>query len=234
MRQVVSVIVPVLNEGGVIGVLLEALQPLRAAGNELIVVDGGSRDDTCRRCHGLVDRLLESAPGRAVQMNAGAAVTRGDWLWFVHADSRLQASVLDYAQAVVDSPQPWGRFDVSLDGEEPVLRLVETGMNWRSRLTGIATGDQGIFVRRDLFRQVGGYPTLPLMEDIALSSSLREIARPATPRLRLGTSARRWQRHGVCRTIFLMWRLRLAFFFGADPADLARDYRACNSPTPES
>lgn len=234
MRQTVSVIVPALNEGGVIASLLEALQPLRAAGHELIVVDGGSRDDTCQRCNGLVDRLLESTPGRAAQMNAGAELARGDWLWFVHADSRLQGLPQTYAQAILDSPRPWGRFDVSLDGAERILRLVETGMNWRSRLTGIATGDQGIFVQRALFRQVGGFPALPLMEDIVLSRSLRRLARPATLRLRLGTSARRWQRHGVWRTIFLMWRLRLAFFLGADPADLARVYRACASPTPES
>lgn len=234
MRQTVSVIVPALNEGAVIARLLEALQPLRAVGHELIVVDGGSGDDTCRRCDGRVDRLVETAPGRARQMNAGAEIARGEWLWFVHADSRLQAPPQTYARAIVDSPRPWGRFDVSLDGAEPVLRLVETGMNWRSRLTGIATGDQGIFVRRALFRQAGGYPSLPLMEDIVLSRSLRRLARPATLRLRMGTSARRWQRHGVWRTIFLMWRLRLAFFLGADPADLARVYRACASPTPES
>lgn len=232
--QTLSIIVPALNEGAVIEDLLEALQPLRAMGHQLILVDGGSEDDTCERSNRLVDRLQKSAPGRAIQMNAGAELACGDWLWFVHADSLLRAPAQVYAQAIESSSWPWGRFDISLDGPELSLRLVETGMNWRSRLTGIATGDQGIFVRRELFWQVGGYEDLPLMEDIALSCSLRRVARPATPSLRLGTSARRWQRHGVWRTIFLMWRLRLAFFLGADPADLARAYRACASPTPES
>lgn len=230
----ISVIVPTLNEGAVIDGLLGDLQSLRAAGHEVIVVDGGSDDDTCDRAAGSVDRLIRSGRGRARQMNRGSAVARGDWLWFLHADSRLLSPSVAYVRQITASGRPWGRFDVSLDGGETLLRLVEGGMNWRSRLTGIATGDQGIFVRRTLFEQVGGFPALPLMEDIALSHVLCQRARPAALRLRLGTSARRWQRHGIWRTILLMWGLRLAFFFGSDPAKLARWYRSCASPTPES
>ncbi|RMG35244.1 MAG: glycosyltransferase [Gammaproteobacteria bacterium] len=227
----VSVVIPTLDEGETIEELLLALAPVRATGHELILVDGGSSDDTCERAIDHVDRLLRVEPGRAHQMNRGAAVATGDWLWFVHADSRMPAGAQAYLKAIVASRRDWGRFDVRLDAPDPVFRAIETGMNWRSRLSGIATGDQGIFVRRSVFESIRGFPEIPLMEDIALSRRLRRRERPACPRLRLVTAGRRWQRHGVVRTVLLMWGLRLAYFLGADPAWLARHYRPCASPT---
>ena len=227
----VSIVVPTLDEGAAIDALLDALAPARDAGHEVILVDGGSSDDTVQRASGRVDRLLQAPRGRASQMNRGAAAAGGDWLWFLHADSGLPNGAMPCLEAIAASRRDWGRFDVRLDAERPVFRIIERGMNWRSRLTGIATGDQGLFVRRALFEQVGGFPEIPLMEDIALSRRLRRYQAPECLRLRLITSARRWQRHGVLRTVLLMWGLRLAYFLGADPAWLARRYRPCASPT---
>jgi rSAM/selenodomain-associated transferase 2 len=226
-----SIVVPVRDEGAVIERLLAALQPARAAGHELIVVDGESTDDTRERAVLHCDRLLVSPPGRARQMNAGARVAGGDWLWFVHADSGFPEGVMAALSRLSACKAGWGRFDVRLDDPAPVFRVIETAMNWRSRLTGMATGDQGIFVRRALFEQVGGFPEIPLMEDLALSKRLRRSGRPACLRPPLHTSARRWRRYGVARTVLLMWRLRLAWFLGADPAVLARRYASCSSPT---
>jgi rSAM/selenodomain-associated transferase 2 len=229
-----SIVVPTLNEGALIAGLLRRLQPLRERSCELIVVDGGSDDDTCELAAPLADRVMASETGRAHQMNCGAAAASGDWLWFLHVDSGLHEEPLRYLQAIVESPAEWGRFDVRLDADAPIFRLIETLMNLRSRLSGIATGDQGIFVRRELFERVGGFPGIPLMEDIELSRQLRRYRRPSGLRLRLIASARRWQRHGVLRTTLLMWRLRLAYFLGAEPAGLAKAYRQCASPTHES
>ncbi len=234
MSKTLSVIVPTLNEGGVIGDLLQTLQSLRSLDCELIVADGGSIDSTCEQAAPLVDGLVVAAAGRALQMNAGAARAQGEWLWFVHADTRLCGDAGAYLALIEQSARDWGRFDVRLDADGPVLRLVGAMMNWRSRLTGIATGDQGLFVRRRLFESMGGFAPIPLMEDIDLSRRLRRRQWPACPGRVLGTSARRWQRHGVLRTIALMWRLRLAYFLGADPARLAGTYRQCSTPTHES
>ncbi len=227
----VSIVVPTLDERAAIDALLDALEPARVAGHEVILVDGGSGDDTTQRARGRVDRLLQAPRGRASQMNRGAAAAGGDWLWFLHADSGLPNGVLPCLEAIAASRRDWGRFDVRLDDDRPGFRIIERGMNWRSRLTGIATGDQGLFVRRAMFEEVGGFPEIPLMEDIALSRRLRRYQAPECLRLRLITSARRWQRHGVLRTVLLMWGLRLAYFLGADPAWLARRYRPCASPT---
>jgi rSAM/selenodomain-associated transferase 2 len=230
-----SVIVPTLNEGALIAGLLHGLQPLRRLACELIVVDGGSADNTCELARPLADRVLISAPGRAQQMNRGATAASGDWLWFVHADSGLLCAPSRYLQAIVEGPSPWGRFDVRLDAEDRIFRLIETLMNLRSCLSGIVTGDQGMFVRRDLFERCRGFADIPLMEDVELSRRLRLQLRPHCVRgLRLGASARRWKRHGVLRTVLLMWRLRLAYFLGAEPAGLAEVYRQCASPTRES
>jgi len=226
-----SIIVPALNEGEVIAGLLNTLQPLRSAGCELILVDGGSTDATRDLAVSLVDCLVFSPPGRAHQMNQGAAVARGEWLWFLHADSALLAKPRDYLAAIIASRSDWGRCDIRLDAPGWIYRMIEWMMNWRSRLTGIATGDQGLFVRRDLFSGIGGYADIPLMEDVELCRRLRRGQRPTAVRHRLQTSARRWQRFGVWRTILLMWRLRLAYFLGVDPERLARDYRQCSSPT---
>jgi rSAM/selenodomain-associated transferase 2 len=221
----ISIIMPVLNEAAALPTCLQALQPLRRQDCELIVVDGGSTDTTVTIAGPLVDRVLETPTGRAVQMNAGAQAARGDILWFLHGDSLPPPDAAASIRAVlVGSSRHWGRLDVRLSGNRLMLRIVETLMNHRSRLTGIATGDQGIFVRHHAFAQVGGYPTIPLMEDIALSRALKRLGRPVCLRQRLLTSSRRWEQRGIWKTIFLMWRLRLAYFLGTDPARLARIY----------
>lgn len=212
-----SVIVPALNEARGIRAALEALAPLRARGHEVILVDGGSSDGTVERAAGLCDLVVTAPRGRALQMNAGARAATGDLLLFLHADSRLppQADVL-----ALNAPM-WGRFDVQIGGRHPLLKVVGWAMNLRSRLTGIATGDQAIFVRRAAFP---GFPEIALMEDVAFCAVMKRRARPACLRAKVVTSGRRWESRGVLRTIFLMWRLRLMYFFGARPDDLARIY----------
>ena len=219
-----SIIIPVLNEAAVIAAQLGSLQGLRASGVELLVVDGGSTDGTPAEAEALADSLIQSPCGRAVQMNAGARASRGEVLLFLHADTTLPQSADGIVGRAVARGALWGRFDVRIDGTHLLLRIVERTMNWRSRLTGIATGDQAIFVRRDVFERIGGYPEIPLMEDIALSTRLRRIAPPARLRTPVSTSSRRWEKHGVLRTVVLMWRLRAAYFFGADPQQLAVRY----------
>lgn len=221
-----SIIMPVLDEGDAIAGALDALAELRGLGVEIIVVDGGSQDATVQRARLRADHVLVAPRGRASQMNAGAAKASGDVLLFLHADTALpreaERLVLD---GLARSRHDWGRFDVTIAGRHPMLRLIAFMMNLRSRLTGIATGDQAIFVKRDAFHAAGGFPDIPLMEDIALSKRLKRLSRPHCLRERATTSGRRWEAHGVFRTILLMWRLRLAYFFGADPAALARRYR---------
>ena len=219
-----SIIMPVLNEAPQIVERLNPLQAMRANGIELIVVDGGSADDTAALAGALADRVLVAPRGRAAQMNAGAAVSQARVLLFLHADTLLPETALPAVLSAIDGGAAWGRFDVRIDGRHPLLRIVEFMMNWRSRLTGIATGDQAIFVRREVFEQVGGYADLSLMEDIALCSALRRLSSPACLRDTVITSARRWEKHGVLRTIMLMWWLRGAFFFGVDPKHLALRY----------
>ena len=219
-----SIIIPVLNEAAGIVSQLEALQALRNAGAILILVDGGSSDNTTELAKPLVDQLIDSSRGRAVQMNTGAQASKSEVLLFLHADTRLPPAADEHIREAIASGAPWGRFDIRIDAAHPLLRIVERMMNWRSRLTGIATGDQAIFVRRDLFEETGGYPELPLMEDIVFTTRLKQIAPPACLRPRVITSGRRWEKHGAARTIFLMWRLRTEFYFGADPAKLAARY----------
>jgi len=220
MAARLSVVVPALNEAPGIAAALEALAPLRARGHEVVVVDGGSADATAALAAPLCDKVLSAPRGRALQMNAGARAARGDALVFLHADTRLpegaDAMVLRALQT-----SSWGRFDVSIDGRHPLLGLVARAMNLRSRLTGIATGDQAIFVRREAF---AGFPEIPLMEDVAFSKAMRRRGAPACLRARALTSGRRWEKHGVLRTIGLMWRLRLLYFLGVRPEDLARRY----------
>ena len=216
---------PVLDEATGIVATLQALAPLRAAGHELIVVDGGSRDATAALAAPGCDRLLAAPRGRARQMNAGAAVAQGDWLLFLHADTRLPEGATAALAAARRGGARWGRFDVRIEGASPWFPLIAALMNLRSRLTGIATGDQALFVERTLFMQLGGYAEQPLMEDIELSRRLRAVARPACLRLRVATSGRRWDRGGVWRTVWLMWCLRWRYWRGAAPEDLARAYR---------
>jgi rSAM/selenodomain-associated transferase 2 len=221
-----SIVIPALEEQGTLLAALDALAPLRAGGHEVIVVDGGSRDRTLEIARAGADLAFVAPRGRAAQMNAGAARARGDVLLFLHADSRLPERA---ASAIADAftrGAHWGRFDVTIAGRPRVLKLVAAAMNARSRVTGIATGDQGIFVERNLFVRVGGYAPIPLMEDVALSRTLKRAAgRPACLAARIVTSGRRWETNGPWRTIFTMWRLRLAYALGVDPATLARQYR---------
>jgi rSAM/selenodomain-associated transferase 2 len=217
-----SIIMPVLNEAAGIEAALRALAPDRARGIEVIVVDGGSHDGTAELDRPLADRVLSAPRGRAAQMNAGAAAAGGDALLFLHADTRLPD---DADRLVLDGllRRAWGRFDVRFDAGG-WLRLVAPMMNVRSRLTGIATGDQAMFMTRAAFDQAGGFPDIALMEDIALSARLKRLGRPLCLSARVTTSGRRWRAHGTLRTILLMWRLRLAFFLGSDPDELARQY----------
>lgn len=220
-----SIIVPTLNEAAAIESTLSALQPLRQRDHELIVADGGSADNTRELARPFADLVIEAPRGRSAQMNAGAAAARGDVLLFLHADSLLPpAADVEILQQLATTQRCWGRFDVRLSGSAVMLRLVESMMNLRSRWSGIATGDQTLFVARALFEHVGGYPEIALMEDIALSTTLRRIAAPACLRPQVITSARRWERDGVLRTILTMWRLRLAYRLGADPDRLAAHY----------
>jgi rSAM/selenodomain-associated transferase 2 len=215
-----SIVVPALNEAPRIRAALEALAPLRRRGHEVIVVDGGSSDGTAKAAGGLCDRLISTTRGRAVQMNAGAAEARGEALLFLHADTRLPAD----ADALVGealAQHLWGRFDVEIEGRHPLLRLIGCAMNLRSRITRIATGDQALFVRREAF---GGFPEIALMEDIAFSREMKRRGPPACVRTPVRTSGRRWESRGVVRTVVLMWRLRLLYFFGARPERLARLY----------
>jgi rSAM/selenodomain-associated transferase 2 len=220
----ISFIVPALDEAAALGPNLQVLQPARRRGHEIILVDGGSSDRTIEIASPLVDRVLSSGRGRALQMNTGAAVASGKVLTFVHADTRLPERAETAIETVMRAGRPWGRFDVRLSGKHPVLRVIERLMNLRSSLQGIATGDQAMFVRRDLFEGLGGFPAQPLMEDLALSKALRRHARPACLRPPAVTSSRRWEENGVLRTIVLMWWLRTRYALGTPAEHLARIY----------
>lgn len=217
-----SIIVPTLDEAECVGALLQQLQQLRTRGHEVILVDGGSRDATVTLAEPLVDKLLITPACRARQMNTGAGAANGQVLWFVHADSVIpdKADVLILKSA----GQLWGRFNIHMSGDRLLLRVVERLMNLRSRITGIATGDQGIFVSRALFKRIGGYTDLPLMEDIDLSKRLKREQRPVCLQNTLTTSSRRWEQKGVVRTILMMWYLRLAWFLGVPATRLASRY----------
>lgn len=218
--QRLSVVVPALNEAAGIAACLGALAPLRARGHEVIVADGGSADGTPQCAAPLADRVIVAPRGRAAQMNAGAAAAAGDALVFLHADTRLPPEADRLVLDALDA-HAWGRFDVAIDSDDPRLAVIAYFINRRSRLTGIATGDQAIFVRRDAFP---GFPPIALMEDIAFSRSMKQVSPPACLAARVVTSARRWERHGVARTVLLMWRLRYDYWRGADPDELARRY----------
>jgi rSAM/selenodomain-associated transferase 2 len=228
MKPVLSIVIPALNEAAGIEATLQALQPLRLRGVELVLADGGSSDATPTLAQPWVDAVVDAPRGRALQMNAGAARARADVLLFLHADTRLPplADVL-VLQAVQRSDKGacWGRFDVRIEGRPRMLRVVAALMNLRSRASGIATGDQAIFITREAFERVGGFPEQALMEDIEISRRLKRLGRPACLRARVCTSGRRWEQRGVWRTIVLMWRLRWRYWRGESPARLAEAYR---------
>jgi len=220
-----SVVVPVLDEAAGIGAALQALAPLRAAGHEVIVVDGGSQDATATLAAPLANAVLHSPRGRARQMNTGAAAAQGDVLLFLHADTTLPEGAATAVLQALQGGARWGRFDVAISGRSRWLPVVALLMNLRSRATGIATGDQALFVQTALFRQAGAYAELPLMEDIELCRRLRALAPPACLRLKVVTSGRRWDQRGAWRTIVLMWRLRWRYWRGESAETLARAYR---------
>lgn len=223
--RALSIVMPVLNEAQGIDAQLDALRPLCDRGAELLVVDGGSTDDTARRVQARGVRLIAAPRGRARQMNAGAAASQGRYLLFLHADTRLPPDADRLVEQALSGAAVWGRFDVRISGRHPMLRVIATMMNWRSRWSGIATGDQALFVRRSAFDAVGGFADQPLMEDIDLSRRLRAVTPPACRRERVLTSGRRWESRGVWRTMVLMWCLRWAYWRGESPQRLAERYR---------
>lgn len=221
----VSIIVPVLDEATGLPAMLAALAPFRAEGAELIFVDGDSQDGSRQLIEATGQPCLTSTRGRARQMNTGARCATGAVLLFLHADTRLPTDALDAIRGAVTAGAHWGRFDVCIVGRPWMLKVVAGLMNLRSRLSGIATGDQAIFVTRTAFDAVSGFPEQPLMEDIELSRRLRSQFRPACLRQRVRTSGRRWETRGVWRTILLMWQLRWAYWRGVPAAQLAQRYR---------
>lgn len=227
----ISVVIPTLNEAGAIVTALTPLQAWRRAGHEVIVVDGYSADSTFALAAPLTDKCITAGPGRAAQMNAGAALASGSLLLFLHADTRLPPDALRILSAFAERRRAlWGRFDVTLAAPGFAFRAIETLMNLRSRLSGVATGDQAMFVSREMFEQLGGFPPIALMEDVALSKRLRRAHWPQCLRSRVQTSARRWQRNGVCTTVVLMWGLRLAYVCGVSPTRLRTVYERRRGP----
>ena len=225
MLPPISIVLPVLNEAQHIESTLTCLAPLRERGVEVIVADGGSDDDTVARVTALADVIVQAPRGRARQMNAGAAVAGGKILLFLHADTLLPPDADRFVQQALIEGGVWGRFDVRILGRHPMLRVVAALMNWRSRLTGIATGDQALFMWREAFERVGGFPDQPLMEDIEMSRRLGVLGAPVCLRQAAATSGRRWESRGVWRTIVLMWWLRWRYWRGDSPQRLAKAYR---------
>lgn len=219
-----SIIIPVLNEAEEIYPCLRRLQTLRKQGAQVIVVDGGSDDDTIAVAKPLADQVISHEKGRARQMNAGAGLADRDWLLFLHADTRLPVNLPDIMVVWGFTPAVWGFFGIRIRNAPPLLRVVQWLMNRRSFLTSISTGDQCQFVRRQVFEAIGGFADIPLMEDIELSKRLKRQSRPLFINAKAETSGRKWQRDGVWPTIFLMWRLRLAYFFGTSPKELEQRY----------
>jgi rSAM/selenodomain-associated transferase 2 len=222
-----SIIIPTLNEAGNIRACLSALQNLRNDA-EIIVVDGGSSDHTRTIAGNLADKILIAPKGRAHQMNHGARHAHGDILLFLHADTFLPDNALNLIARHIDINHQWGRFDIELQGKHFMLKVVAQLMNWRSRVSGIATGDQAIFVTQVAFTAVGQFPDIALMEDIALCKKLKSIGSPLCLKARVMSSGRRWERNGVYKTILLMWRLRLLYWLGVNPNTLARLYKDTN------
>ena len=221
-----SVVIPALNEATGISAVLQALAPLVTRGAQLLVADGDSSDATAALAQAGGAQVVHAPRGRALQMNAGAQQATGDVLLFLHADTRLPPDADPLiAQALANGPHVWGRFDVRIEGQPRMLRVIAAFMNWRSRWSGIATGDQALFMTRAAFDAVGGFPVQPLMEDIEMSKRLLKLSRPACLRARVVTSGRRWETQGVWRTVLLMWRLRLAYWRGAAPERLAALYK---------
>ena len=214
-----SVIIPTLNEEELLPLLLRELHNRKSAETEIIVADGGSTDNTLDLIRDKADQIIHSNPGRAAQMNAGALCAKGKFLWFLHADSSISFEFEEVIEAALHK-HSWGWFNIQLNHQKIIFRIVESMMNLRSRLTHIATGDQGVFVRKDIFTGIGFFPSIEIMEDIVLSKKLKNIGKPFISHAKIKTSVRRWKENGPLRTILKMWSLRLLFFFGATPSRL--------------
>ena len=222
----ISIIIPCLNEEESILQTLMPLQTMREHGHEVIISDGGSTDKTCELALPYVDTLIASPKGRAQQMNTGALQANGDVFWFLHADTIAPENADQYINQVIKyNHSIWGRFNVHLSGQKFQFRIIEFLMNLRSCLTGISTGDQGIFVLRSYFKELNGYKNISLMEDVEISKRLKKIKKPACIKHKITTSSRRWEKHGILRTIFLMWKLRMAYYLGASEDKLASQYK---------
>lgn len=217
-----SIVIPVLNDAVALENLLGQLRPLCEDAVELIVVDGGSSDGSAGIARASAARVLAAPANRGAQLNAGCRVARGDWIWMLHADSLIPQGSVRCIRALTEPG--WGRFNIAFEPQGPGMRLIATLMNLRAALSGICTGDQGVFVHRRLLAAVGGVPEQPLMEDIELCRRLKTLCRPRCLSLHLVTSSRRWSRHGAIQTVLGMWWLRLRYWWGADPADLAAEY----------
>ena len=220
--MILSIIIPVFNEATQIRFCLLPLQALRESGHEVIVVDGGSDDNTVQLARDLSDRVMIVSRGRAHQMNQGASTAKGDVLVFLHADTYLPAGVDDYLCKL--SANSWGHFDIKLSGRHCLFRVIETFINIRSRVTSMATGDQAIFMSRYIYDTVDGFPEILLMEDIEMSKKLKGVVKPICLKHKVTTSSRRWEQHGIVRTVLKMWWFRLCYFFGTDPEILFRRY----------
>lgn len=220
----ISIIIPVLNEEQSVKTLLQQLQICRQQGHEVIVVDGGSHDETVSISKTLADKVITSESGRAKQMNKGVAESTNEVLWFLHADTSIPENVIETVQKSLFKCD-WGRFNIKLSGPHFLFRIIEKMINIRSCLSGVATGDQGIFVKRKIFESIGGYSEIPLMEDVAFSKKLKNISRPACIKETLTTSSRRWEKNGIIKTILLMWNLRFLYWIGVTPDKLAKLYR---------
>jgi len=221
-----SIIIPTLNEAAVIAETLSSLKAQLNSDAEIIIADGGSEDRTVALSRPFTDIVIHSPPGRARQMNAGALAAKGDVLLFLHADTRPPDDFISaIEQALFTDETVWGYFDIRLSGDRQCFRIIEKMINMRTAITAIASGDQALFVTRQAFENLGGFPDIKLMEDIAFSRRLKRMSRPARIRQRATTSSRRWQENGVGRTILLMWYLRLAYYFGIDPDRLWQRYR---------
>jgi rSAM/selenodomain-associated transferase 2 len=218
-----SIIIPTLNEENIIQTSLLALQGLRND-CEIILVDGGSQDKTLELVANCADKVVSSKKGRAVQMNEGAHQASGDILIFLHCDTFLPINALPAIKNAINKQQHWGRFDVQFNSRHFIFKIIAQMMNWRSRWTGIATGDQVIFMTRPIFNAVGGFPEISLMEDVAICKLLKLVSPPACLPLKATSSSRRWEINGILRTIVLMWTLRLFYFLGKDPNKLAELY----------
>jgi rSAM/selenodomain-associated transferase 2 len=220
----ISIIIPVLNEEKNLPDILNTLQVFRDLNHEVIVVDGSSVDNSLVIANDGADVVIVSKPGRATQMNHGAAVATGDVFLFLHADTVLPANAVNLILSL-QGDCFWGFFNLRLSSQKSIFRLIEWMINRRSRWSSIATGDQSIFIERKLFDRVNGFPEIRLMEDVAISRSLKNIIAPVCLKSKVVTSSRRWENNGIASTVLLMWKLRLFYFFGVSPERLSQLYR---------